>query len=88
MLVDSPDAFGEARHPRLPPEAIWVAQLWVAPRQREKKLGRELMNGVTRWAIERHAAQIFLGVKQSNLGYADTGMRVPAHPIRPCRWSS
>ena len=63
-----------------------VSQLWVAPRQRGTGLGRELMNAVTKWAENRQAERISLGVAESNLGvqkfyerlgYADTGIRVP-----------
>jgi len=44
------------------------------------------MNAVTKWAEDRQAARISLGVAESNLGvqkfyerlgYADTGIRVP-----------
>ena len=72
--------------PRIPPGTALVSQLWVAPRQRGKGLGRNLMNAVSRWAEERKASQISLGVAESNLGvlkfyeglgYADTGIRVP-----------
>ena len=72
--------------PRTPPGTVLVSQLWVAPRQRGTGLGRELMNAVTKWAENRQAERISLGVAESNLGvqkfyerlgYADTGIRVP-----------
>jgi ribosomal protein S18 acetylase RimI-like enzyme len=72
--------------PRTPPGTVLVSQLWAAPRQRGRGLGRELMNAVTRWAEERQAARISLGVAESNLevqkfyerlGYSDIGIRVP-----------
>jgi GNAT superfamily N-acetyltransferase len=92
-LVSGACAFvrGETRHrhPRLPPTAMPVSQLWVARRQRESGLGRELMNAVTRWAIEHDARQIFLGVTQSKLGVqkfcenlvcADQASAAPSNP--------
>ena len=72
--------------PRTPPGTVLVSQLWAAPHQRGRGLGRELMNAVTRWAEERQAARISLGVAESNLevqkfyerlGYSDIGIRVP-----------
>jgi ribosomal protein S18 acetylase RimI-like enzyme len=75
-----------AADPRIPPGTVLVSQLWVAPRQRGKGLGRNLMNAVSNWAEERKASQISLGVAESNLGvqkfyeglgYADTGIRAP-----------
>jgi ribosomal protein S18 acetylase RimI-like enzyme len=76
----------DATDPRIPPGTVLVSQLWAAPRQRGRGLGRELMNAVTKWAEERQAARISLGVAESNLevqkfyerlGYVDSGMRVP-----------
>jgi ribosomal protein S18 acetylase RimI-like enzyme len=76
----------DANDPRIPPGTVLVSQLWAAPRQRGRGLGRELMNAVTRWAEERQAARISLGVAESNLevqkfyerlGYVDSGIRVP-----------
>ena len=76
----------DANDPRTPPGTVLVSQLWAAPRQRGRGLGRELMNAVTKWAEERQAARISLGVAESNLeaqkfyerlGYVDSGMRVP-----------
>ncbi len=76
----------DASDPRTPPGTVLVSQLWVAPRQRGKGSGRELMNAVTRWAEERRASRISLGVAESNLGvqkfyerlgYVDTGIRLP-----------
>src|SRR5262245_9410158 len=76
----------DATDPRIPPGTVLVSQLWAAPRQRGRGLGRELMNAVTRWAKERQAARVSLGVAESNLevqkfyerlGYVDSGMRVP-----------
>ncbi|HEU0175586.1 MAG TPA: GNAT family N-acetyltransferase [Blastocatellia bacterium] len=75
----------DLKDPRIPPGTVLVSQLWAAPRQRGRGLGRELMNAVTRWAEERQAASISLGVVESNLevqkfyerlGYADIGIRV------------
>jgi ribosomal protein S18 acetylase RimI-like enzyme len=72
--------------PRTPPGTVLVSKLWAAPRQRGRGLGRELMNAVTKWAEERQAARISLGVSESNLkvqkfyerlGYVDIGIRVP-----------
>lgn len=77
---------GDTTDPRTPPGTVLVSQLWVAPRQRGAGLGRELMNAVTKWAEDRQAERISLGVAESNLGvqkfyerlgYADTGIRVP-----------
>ena len=76
----------DATDPRIPPGTVLVSQLWAAPRRRGMGLGRELMNAVTRWAEERQAARISLGVAESNLrvqkfyerlGYVDAGIRVP-----------
>jgi ribosomal protein S18 acetylase RimI-like enzyme len=76
----------DAADPRIPPGTVLVSQLWAAPRQRGMGLGRELMNAVTKWAEDRQAARISLGVAESNLkvqkfyeglGYADIGIRVP-----------
>ena len=76
----------DATDPRIPPGAVLVSQLWAAPRQRGMGLGRELMNAVTKWAEDRQATRISLGVIESNLevqkfyerlGYADIGIRVP-----------
>jgi ribosomal protein S18 acetylase RimI-like enzyme len=76
----------DANDPRIPPGTVLVSQLWAAPRQRGRGLGRELMNAVTKWAEERQADCISLGVAESNLeaqkfyerlGYVDSGMRVP-----------
>jgi ribosomal protein S18 acetylase RimI-like enzyme len=76
----------DATDRRIPPGTVLVSQLWVAPRQRGQGLGRELMSAVTKWAEERQAARISLGVSESNLqvqkfyerlGYADIGIRVP-----------
>jgi ribosomal protein S18 acetylase RimI-like enzyme len=76
----------DATDPRIPPGTVLVSQLWAAPRQRGRGLGRELMNAVTKWAEERQAARISLGVAESNLrvqkfyerlGYVDAGIRVP-----------
>lgn len=72
--------------PRTPPGTVVVSKLWASPRQRGRGLGRELMDVVTRWAQERQAARISLGVAESNLkvqkfyerlGYTDIGIRVP-----------
>jgi ribosomal protein S18 acetylase RimI-like enzyme len=77
---------GDTTDPRIPPDTVLVSQLWVARRQRGTGLGRELMNAVTKWAEDRQAERISLGVAESNLGvqkfyerlgYADTGIRVP-----------
>jgi ribosomal protein S18 acetylase RimI-like enzyme len=79
----------DATDPRIPPGAVLVSQLWVAPRRRGRGLGRELMNAATGWAEERQATRISLGVAESNLqvqkfyerlGYADIGIRVPFPP--------
>jgi ribosomal protein S18 acetylase RimI-like enzyme len=81
----------DATDPRIPPGTVLVSQLWAAPRQRGMGLGRELMNAVTKWAEERQAARISLGVAESNLevqkfyerlGYVDSGIRVqlPSNP--------
>ncbi len=76
----------DATDPRIPPGTVLVSQLWAAPRQRGMGLGRELMNAVTKWAEDRQATRISLGVIESNLeaqkfyerlGYADIGIRVP-----------
>jgi ribosomal protein S18 acetylase RimI-like enzyme len=76
----------DATDPDAPPGAVVVSQLWAAPRRRGMGLGRELMNVVTRWAEDRQANLISLGVVESNLevqkfyerlGYADIGIRVP-----------
>jgi ribosomal protein S18 acetylase RimI-like enzyme len=76
----------DATDPRIPPGTVLVSQLWAAPRQRGMGLGRELMNAVTKWAEDRQAARISLGVAESNLevqkfyerlGYVDSGIRVP-----------
>jgi ribosomal protein S18 acetylase RimI-like enzyme len=81
----------DASDPRIPPGTVLVSQLWAAPRQRGIGLGRELMNAVTKWAEDRQAARISLGVVESNLeaqkfyerlGYADIGIRVPL-PSKP-----
>jgi L-amino acid N-acyltransferase YncA len=75
---------GDTRLSRLPPGAVIAARLWVAPRQRERGLGRKLMDAVTRWAKEQSMDQIFVGIKDTNLGvmkffehlgYHDTGIR-------------
>jgi len=75
---------GDAAHPQLPPGAVIAARLWVAPRQRGMGLGRKLMDVVTCWAKERGMDQIFVGIKDTNLGvvkffehlgYDDTGIR-------------
>jgi ribosomal protein S18 acetylase RimI-like enzyme len=80
---------GDTKDPRTPPGTVLVSQLWTAPRQRGKGLGRELMDAVTRWAAGRRAARICLGVAESNLGvqkfyerlgYADSGIRMPLQP--------
>ena len=71
--------------PRLPPEAVMASELWVAPHQRGKGVGRSLMDAATAWAQSFGAAQIILGVTGSNtsvlafyqrLGYQDTGRRL------------
>src|SRR5215510_16432102 len=76
----------DATDPRIPPGTVLVSQLWAAPRRRGMGLGRELMNAVTKWAEDRQATRISLGVIESNLeaqkfyeslGYADIGIRVP-----------
>jgi ribosomal protein S18 acetylase RimI-like enzyme len=76
----------DAADPRVMPGTVLVSHLWAAPRQRGIGLGRELMNAVTKWAEDRQAASISLGVVESNLGaqkfyerlgYADIGIRVP-----------
>ena len=82
---------GDADYPLLPPGAVAVFRLWVAPRQRGTGLGRKLMDTVAEWAASWGAEQVALGVKDSNvdvlefyghLGYEDTGMRlqVPNQP--------
>jgi ribosomal protein S18 acetylase RimI-like enzyme len=96
LVEDNDGACGfvraDAADPRIPPGTVLISQLWVAPHQRGIGLGRELMNAVTKWAEDRQAARISLGVAESNwgvqkfyerLGYTDTGIRVPllSNPI-------
>ncbi|HVP57318.1 MAG TPA: GNAT family N-acetyltransferase [bacterium] len=82
---------GDAEYPLLPPGAVAVFRLWVAPRQRGTGLGRKLMRAVTEWAASWGAEQVALGVKQTNvavlqfyehLGWQDTGVRLP-NPQNP-----
>jgi len=70
--------------PQLPPNAIFAARLWVAPRQRGTGLGKKLMDVVTCWAEEQGMDQVVVGITDTNLGvvkfyehlgYYDTGRR-------------
>jgi ribosomal protein S18 acetylase RimI-like enzyme len=87
--ADGPCGFvrGDATDPRAPPGTALVSNLWTAPRQRRRGLGRGLMDAVTRWATLRKAKRISLGVTDANqavigfyeaLGYRVTGRRAPA----------
>ncbi len=52
--------------PRTPPGTVLVSNLWTAPRQRGRGLGRVLMNAVEQWARRHQAERIALGVTEEN----------------------
>jgi GNAT superfamily N-acetyltransferase len=58
---------GDYKDPRTRPyKMVLVKQLWTAPRQRGRGLGRKLMQAVTKWAAEVNAVRIVLGVMEPN----------------------
>lgn len=77
---------GDAANLQTPPETVLISHLWVASQQRGTGLGRQLMDAVTKWAMNQNARRIALGVTEMNpnaikfyehLGYIDTGLRFP-----------
>lgn len=77
---------GDAANLQTPPNTVLVSHLWVASQQRGTGLGRQLMEAVTKWAMNQNARRIALGVTEMNpnaikfyehLGYIDTGLRFP-----------
>jgi GNAT superfamily N-acetyltransferase len=77
----------EATDLRISPASVLVRNLWTAPRQRGRGLGRALMNAVEQWARQHQAERVTLSVTEENhtafdfylaIGYHDTGRRAPA----------
>ena len=63
--------------------------MWVEPSERRSGIGAALVDRVVRWASERGAAELHLGVTEGNdgaatfyerLGFEDTGVRSPLRP--------
>lgn len=71
---------------RVDPSEVHLISMWVAPEARGRGVARALIGALSRWALERGAADVLLFVQEANtpartlyerLGFAPTGDRAP-----------
>jgi ribosomal protein S18 acetylase RimI-like enzyme len=78
------------------PGRMHLVSMWVDPRYRRRGVARALVDQAVRWAAERRAREVILGVADQNtaarrlyerLGFRPTGERQPL-PSNPARTES
>lgn len=75
------------------PSACHIISMWVSPSRRRAGLGRDLIDAAVRWAIDRGADKVTLGVVEdndsavrlyTNAGFRPNGSREP-HRSNPSK---